>query len=337
MKNIGIFLLVLVFIGCHRDKKESEGLRKLPVTVPIRKDTVVFKEYVCVIKAKQQIEIRALEKGYLYKIHVDEGRWIRKGTLMFQILPIVYQAELQKAQAELTAAEIEYENTKALLDSQIVSPRQLALVKAKLEKARAEFNLALAHFKFTEIRAPFDGFTDRLHVRVGSLLEEGELLTTLSDNRELWVYFNVPERDYLEYMERVKADSTVLVRLKLANNTIFPYQGKITAIEADFDPTTGTVPFRATFPNPQLLLRDGQTGNILLEIPYPNALIIPQKATFDILDKTYVFVVNEEGKVEQRQIEIAAELPHILFSVPSYARKANDQEGTRGQVLWSRS
>lgn len=312
-KVIGTLVLCILLISCHNEREKAEGLLELPVTLPIVKDTTVSKEYVCLIKARRQIEVRALEEGYLYKIFIDEGQWIRRGTLMFQILPLVYQAELQRAQAEVAAAEIEYQNTKALLDSQIVSPRQLALAKAKLAKARAELALAQAHMKFTEIRAPFDGITDRLHVRVGSLLEEGELLTVLSDNSELWVYFNVPEADYLAYIQKVKPDSVVYVRLKLADQSIFPHRGKITAIEADFDPETGTIPFRATFPNPDRILRDGQTGNILIDIPYSDALIIPQKATFDILDKTYVFVVDGKGKVRQKEIQIAAELPHIYI------------------------
>lgn len=195
----------------------------------------------------------------------------------------------------------------------MISPSQLALVKAKLEKAQAELALAQTHLQFTFIRAPFDGIVGMLQVRIGSLLEEGELLTTLTDNSELWVYLNLPERDYLDYMRRVRPDSTVKVKLELANGQIFPYEGVITAIEAEFDNTTGNVPVRATFPNPQRLLRYGETGNILFPRVYSGALLIPQRATYEVLDKKYVYVVGEDGKLSSRLIEVEAELPHLYI------------------------
>jgi membrane fusion protein (multidrug efflux system) len=245
---------------------------RLPVTTPLRKDTVLYDRYVCQIRAARHIEVRALERGYLQAIYVDEGQFVRAGQPLFQILPAIYQAEYQKAQAELHYAEVEYQNARILADSGVISPSQLALVRAKLEKAQAELALAQTHLQFTFIRAPFDGIVGMLQVRIGSLLEEGELLTTLTDNSELWVYFNLPERDYLDYMRRVRPDSTVKVKLELANGQIFPHEGVITAIEAEFDNTTGNVPVRATFPNPQRLLRHGETGNILIPFAIRNLL-----------------------------------------------------------------
>jgi membrane fusion protein (multidrug efflux system) len=279
----------------------------------LRKDTVLYDRYVCQIRAARHIEVRALERGYLQAIYVDEGQFVRAGQPLFQILPAIYQAEYQKAQAELHYAEVEYQNARILADSGVISPSQLALVKAKLEKAQAELTLAQTHLQFTFIRAPFDGIVGMLQVRIGSLLEEGELLTTLTDNTELWVYFNLPERDYLDYMRRVRPDSTVKVKLELANGQIFPYEGVITAIEAEFDNTTGNIPVRATFPNPQRLLRHGETGNILLPRVYSGALLIPQRATYEVLDKKYVYVVGEDGKLTSRLIEVEAELPHLYI------------------------
>jgi membrane fusion protein (multidrug efflux system) len=286
---------------------------RLPVTTPLRKDTVLYDRYVCQIQAARHIEVRALERGHLQAIYVDEGQFVRAGQPLFQISPEIYQAEYQKAQAELHYAEVEYQNARILADSGVISPSQLALVKAKLEKAQAELTLAQTHLQFTFIRAPFDGIVGMLQVRIGSLLEEGELLTTLTDNTELWVYFNLPERDYLDYMRRVRPDSTVKVKLELANGQIFPYEGAITAIEAAFDNTTGNIPVRATFPNPQRLLRHGETGNILLPRVYSGALLIPQRATYEVLDKKYVYVVGEDGKLTSRLIEVEAELPHLYI------------------------
>ena len=307
-------LSALLFLASCQSKKEEkvEGTKYL-VTNPIQKDTLVTKEYVGQVRAIQHIELRALEKGYLQKIFVDEGQSVKKGQLMFQIMPMLYKAELQKAQAEANFAQIEYQNTKSLTDTKVVSPNELAMAKAKLDKAKAELSLAQVHLGFTEIRAPFDGIMDRFQVRLGSLVNEGDLLTTLSDNSKMWVYFNVPEAQYLDYKTIAKADNQTKVKLLMANNQLYNYPGVVETIEADFNNETGNIAFRATFPNPKALLRHGETGNIQMTVPHKNAIIIPQKTTFEVLDKKYVYVVDKNGVLKSREIVIEAELPHLFI------------------------
>lgn len=314
MNKIFMFigLCALIFsTSCNSHKEHHEEVRKFIVTKPIKRDTLITREYVCQIHSVQHIELRALERGYLENIYVDEGQFVKKNQLMFQIMPRLYQAELQRAQAEVNFADIEYQNTKRLAESNVVAPNELALAKAKLDKAKAELSLSQVHLDFTQVRAPFDGIMDHFHVRQGSLVEEGELLTTLSDNHEMWVYFNVPEAEYLDYKKKVRKDSTIKVELEMANNKIFEYPGVVTAIEADFNNTTGNIAFRATFPNPKGLLRHGETGNILVDKPLKGAILIPQKATFEILDKHYVFVIGEDHIVHSKLISIGAEIPHL--------------------------
>ena len=314
MKKLLLILItgsVLINQGCHSGhEEEGEEDAKFAVTSPMIKDTFNIKEYVCQIHAIQHIELRALEKGYLQKIYVDEGQHVKEGQPMFQIMPMIYQAELQKAQAEVNFAEIEYQNTRNLADSNVVSANELALIKAKLDKAKADLALAKTHLNFTEIKAPFNGIMDRFHVRLGSLIEEGELMTILSDNSQMWAYFNVPEAEYLDLRSHFSKDSLIEVGLKMANNKIFKYKGIVETILADFNNETGNIAFRATFQNPNGLLRHGETGNIQMNVPLKNALLIPQKATFEVLDKTYVFVV-ENDTVRSRQIVIEDEMPHI--------------------------
>ncbi|MCB9244827.1 MAG: efflux RND transporter periplasmic adaptor subunit [Flavobacteriales bacterium] len=318
MKNFIILIVLLstFFLACDRDDHEAHEETSYIVTKPLLTDTLIYHEYVGQIHSIQHIKIRTLEKGYLQKIYVDEGQAVRKGQLLFQIMPVIYQSEMLKNQAEVSFAEIEYRNTKALADSNIVSRNELALAKAKLDKAKAELALAEAHLGFTEIRATFDGMIGRFNeVRLGSLLDEGELLTTLSDNSKMWVYFNVPEAEYLDYASRPKSDSLLKVRLQLANNRMFNEHGIVETIEADFNNETGNIAFRATFRNPTGILRNGETGNVLLPVPLEQVLIIPQKATFEILDKKYVYVVDKEGKVESREIRTGAEMPHLYTVV----------------------
>lgn len=315
MRKILMFMgLCALFLSTScKSHHEEEGGEEFNYTVtsPLLRDTTTIREYVCQIRAIQHIELRALERGYLEKIYVDEGQTVKKGQKMFQIMPLLYNAELQKARAEADFAEIEYKNTKALADSNVVSPNELALAKAKMNKAYAELQLASVHLGFTDIRAPFDGIMDRFYARQGSLLEEGDLLTVIADNSKMWVYFNVPEAEYLNYKLALKGDSVMNVRLLMANQQLFQYPGKVETIEADFNNETGNIAFRATFPNPKSLLRHGETGNVQIVVPYKNALIIPQKATFEVLEKKYVFVVDDQNVIHQREINIAGEMPDL--------------------------
>lgn len=316
IRYIFSLLILLSFVSCnHEEHKKEAGT--FSVTKPWRRNVEVSRQYVAQIKAIQHIEIRAFEKGYLQNIFVDEGQLIKKGTKMFQIMPMLVQAEYEKAKAEYDVGQIQYTNTQKLAKQKVVSENELALAKAKFDKSNAVLNLAKTHLELATISAPFDGMMDRFKVRLGSLVEEGELLTTLSDITQLWVYFNVSERDYLNYMALKKnTGKDSIVQLKLANGQLFSQTGKIDTIEADFDNETGTVAFRATFLNPDGLLRHGETGNVILNESIDKALVIPQKASFEVLDKRYVYVIDAKGTVQQREIEIDTEVPH-LFVVKS--------------------
>ncbi len=306
-------LVPLASGGCHREghAEAREEEPKYLASRPLRKDTELTKEFVAQLRAIQHIELRALEKGYVQGIYVDEGRQVAKGTKMFQIMPLIYQAEVQKAQAEADLNEIELSNTKLLADKNVVSDNELALARAKLNRAKAHVALASAEKSLTEIRAPFDGIMGRFSVRKGSLVGEGDLLTTLSDNRTMWVYFNVSEAEYLRYKAQPESQANTTLKLLMADGQIFDQTGKVETIEADFNNGTGNVAFRAAFPNPKGLLRHGETGKVLMTVPLKGALLVPQKATFDILDKKFAFVVDDKHVVHARPIAIAAELPHV--------------------------
>jgi len=172
---------------------------------------------------------------------------------------------------------------------------------------------AEAELNFATIKAPFDGIVDRLRHQQGSLVEEGEELTTLSDNSVMWVFFNVPEARYLEDM----ASSGQLmdrrnIELELADRTRFPQDCESIRREAKFNNETGNLAYRADFPNPHGLLRHGQTGNILINRRLNGAIVIPQHATFEILDKQYVYVVDKDNIVHQRQVIVEYTLDDVF-------------------------
>ena len=304
-------LALLCLTSCTSKKEEKEEAEVYTVTNPVKIDTSFTKQYVSQIKSVRNIEIRAQEKGFLQNIYVDEGQFVKAGQVLFRIMPKMYEAELLKAQAEQKSAEIELLNAKTLADKNIVSKNEQAVAQAKLQAAKAEVALAKLHLSFTEIRAPFDGTIDRLPLKLGSLIDEGELLTSLSDNSQMFAYFNVSEPEYLQYQTDVKDRAETKVNLVLANGEIFKYKGNVEVIESEFDNETGNIAFRARFPNSGKLLRNGETGKVQMLVPLKNAIVIPQKATYEIQDKKYVFVVDKNDKVSSKEITITGEIPDL--------------------------
>ena len=307
-----ISLCALIYnTGCTTKKIEKEETGKFTATSPLKADTSFTKEYVSQIQSIRNIEVRAQEKGYLESINVDEGQYVKAGQVLFRIMPKIYQAELLKAQAAVKEAELEMMNTKTLADKNIVSKTELEIAEAKLDEAKADLALAQVHVSLTEIKAPFDGTIDRIHFKLGSLIDEGTLLTTLSDNKYVYAYFNVSETEYLNFKTRSNANEKTTVTLLLANNQLHKYKGIVETIESEFDNTTGNISFRAKFPNPDMLLKHGETGKVQMTIPITNGLIIPQKATYELQDKIYVYVVDKNNIVKSRSITIKNVLPDL--------------------------
>jgi membrane fusion protein (multidrug efflux system) len=287
--------------------------QKIVVTSPRAKDVVVTQQYVGKIHSHRHINVRALQSGYIEEVPVKEGQAVKRGDVLCKILPPLYKAKLDAELAEAQLAQIEFENTRKLFEQKVVNQTEVALSQAKLAKAQAKAKLAEAELSFTTVRAPFDGLVGRLEMQQGSLIKEGEILTTLSDNSFLWVYFDVPEVRYLEYMAtKGQGEENPRIELVLANGSKFQQTGKIGAIDAKFNNVAGAIPFRADFPNPDRLLRHGQTGTLLIHRALHNAIVIPQRATFEILDRRYVYVVGKDNVVRQREIVIQNELEDIF-------------------------
>ncbi len=287
--------------------------QKILVTSPQAKDVSITQQYVCKIHSRRHINVRALASGYLSEIRIKEGQAVKQGDGMFRILPTLYQAKYDAELAEVRIAELKYNRTKQLSEKNVVSQDEVALLKAELEKAKAKAKVAEAALNFTIVTAPFDGIVDRLHEQVGSLINERDILTTLSDNSVMWVYFQVPETGYLEYMaSRGQDHEKSKIELVLANGSKFPYAGTGVTVEATFNNETGTIPFRVDFPNPHGLLRHGQTGTVLIHLTLKNALVIPQRAVFAMFGKHYVWVVDKDGVAHQREIVIQNESEDIF-------------------------
>ena len=290
----------------------SKATLKIVAKSPETRAVTVTEQYVCKIHSRRHINVRALQTGYLKAIPIKEGQTVKEGELLFEIVPVVYEAKLDAAKAERDLARLEFDNTQKLVKQKSVSQNEAKLFEAKLAKAQAHADLAQAELNFTKIKAPFEGIVHILR-QLGSLVKEGESLGTLSDNSQAWVFFDVPDARYLEYMTDLNQRKEDLqIELVLANGKKFGQVGKFGAVAADFNSETGTIPFRADFPNPDRLLRHGQSGTVLISRVLKDAIVIPQRATFEILNKRYVYVVDKEDVAHLREVVIQNELEDLF-------------------------
>ncbi|TKT85971.1 efflux RND transporter periplasmic adaptor subunit, partial [Dyadobacter frigoris] len=309
--------------------------------------TEFHRKYVGDIQAVKNVEIYARVKGYLEEVYVDEGKEVKKGQILFRINSEEYAAELAKANASLQSAiadakgaELEMGRVKMLVEKNVVSKTELevakakyAAVTAKIEEARSMKSNAAIQLAQTQIKAPFDGMIDRLPFKVGSLINEGTLLTSLSDTRNVYAYFNVSENEYLEYV-KARGKTTgkeAVVELELADGSYFNHKGNIETMEGEFDEGTGSIAFRARFSNPEKLLKHGSTGTIRLTNTVENAILVPQKAAFEIQDKSFVYVVDKDNKVKTRSFVPRSRSAH--YYVVQSGLEAGDKivyEGIQG-------
>jgi len=339
----GALALAAALSGCSADGKSPEqpaAPEVLPVLTLKTTEQELFHDYVADVQAVRNVEVRAQVAGFLEQIYVDEGRPVKKGQPLFQLNTSTYQHKLSQAQAALAsaraqaaAARVELSRVQLLVNKNIIAKTELALATSKVQDAEARIADARAgeaaarnSLSYTLIRAPFDGIIDRIPLKMGSVVEEGTLLTTVSDLREVYAYFNVGESEYLQYVKaRQKhpdrhSDS---VRLTLADGSAYPLAGRIETTESEFNPNTGSLAFRARFANPQRMLKHGASGRVQLTTTLPTALLLPQKSVFEIQDKNYVYVVDQAGAVHMRNF-----MPHTRTG-DFYVVKQGLQPGER--------
>jgi membrane fusion protein (multidrug efflux system) len=302
----------------HAEEKEHahEEHHKIVVTSAQDKDVTVTQQYVCQISSQKKIEVSPLVGGRIEEIAVKQGHMVKKGDPMFKILQTPYQAKLAAELAEVQLAQIELDNARKLYNGgvkSIVSQTDVAIAEAKLAKAMSTADRTRLELDFTVVRAPFDGIVDVLEKQVGSVVKEGEVLTTLYDNSTMWVYFNVPEVRCLEYTGSPGRDiEPQQLELVLANGSKFDQPCKAVTRMGKYDNETGTIRYLAELPNPHGRLRHGQTGTVLIRRVLNHATLIPQRATFEILDKRYVYVVGKDNVLHQREIVVKHELEDIF-------------------------
>ena len=341
-----IVLSILALSSCGKKaKKNASTIKSLPVYKVTVKDTIVSNRFVADIHAKNNVEIHVRIPGLLDKVYVSEGQKVKKGQLLFKISDLELQIELLKAkaiykntQADLRITAVELEQAQTLFDKKVIADKELELCKAKYEAASAKVAHAAAEKKaieqqisFTNIRAPFDGTIDRIPFKEGSLVENGSLLTTLSQLEDVYAYFSIPEDIYFQMMADKRLNKqNGDIKLILPNGIVYNQKGELKTADGEINRQTGSIQYKAKFQNPKGLIKHGTSGKLIISEPKENIILIPQKAVFSIQDKQFVFLVDKKGIVKMTNITIGNTLDDVY--IINKGLKSNDlivEEGTQ--------
>ncbi|SJN44174.1 Probable Co/Zn/Cd efflux system membrane fusion protein [Sphingobacterium sp. JB170] len=308
-------------------ENKTDPARKVPVVELSVQDTTIFKEYIADIQAVKNVELRSRLSGFLNKIYVDEGAVVQAGQVLFKLNDEEYKADYAKAEAALNIAiseakkvELEKMRTAKLVDKNIISHTEKELmgvqykaVLSKVEEAKAVLSQARTKLSQTAIRAPFNGRINRILLKAGSLLDEGSLITTISDLNAVNVYFDISEAEYLNLANDSSFSSNNFrrkVKLILANGQEYRHTGEARIVESEFQPNTGSISLRAEFPNTEGLLKHGASGKIGVPVSTGETRFVHQKSVVEIQDKAYVYVVNEDETVTMTPFLSGARVGH---------------------------
>lgn len=323
--RIALFMLCLALVGCNKKQTLPDPNNEYAVVTVGATSADLNTAYPATIKGIQDIEIRPKISGFITQVCVDEGDFVHKGQPLFRIDPVQYQEAVRQAQASIrqiqvsiSSQKLTVNNKRMLFKKNIISnydlqlaENQLAAYEAQLASARAQLAAARDNLSYCTVTSPVDGVVGLLPYRLGSLVSASsvEPLTTVSNITKMYVYFSMTEKQLLgmarenggvkEAIKQMPA-----VQLQLSDGTIYELSGRVSTAGGIIDQTTGSVNMRATFDNPRKVLRSGGTAQILVPTHSASAILVPQKATTEIQDKKYVFVVTAGNKVKSTEITV---------------------------------
>ena len=323
MKNLNLLTGVLIgvaaisafmLVGCKKkkDQKIQMSLEKYEVKSVSRSDATVYTLFPVQIQSESAIEIYPRATGYIRKIYVQEGDNVQKGSPILKIEDADYLHEVNSAKAAYDNALLEVTKLQPLVEKDIISPFQLKTAESNVKAAYAAYENANINLGYTLIKSPVSGVIGRISLREGSLLTAGTAtpITTVASSGDVFAYFSFDEKFLLQFADgtegSLKQEVAKLppVELVMANNQIYGHKGKVELGSSLIDPNTGSLQMKGVFPNPDALLRSGSTGTIRIPTIYKNAIIVPQKATYDIQDKKMIFTVDSANMVHATNIKV---------------------------------
>ena len=287
-------------------------------------DRTLTREYTAVVEGRQSVEIRPQVSGTITEVCIDEGAKVSKGQPLFIIDQVPYQAALETAIANVKSAEaavatarMTADSKQTLFDNKVVSAFDLQTAKnslleaeAALAQAKAQETSARNDLSYTVVKSPVDGVASMIPYRVGALVDASisTPLTTVSDDEEMYVYFSLTESQVLSLIrEHGTLDKTLAqmpeVSLRLSDGQLYDHTGHIDAISGTISSGTGAVSLRATFPNPERMLRNGSSATLIFPYQRDSVLVVPQEATYEIQDKVFVYKVVD-GKAASSQVTV---------------------------------
>ena len=325
VKSIGACLMglgVMVLASCGGGQQQQQQAAGEYAVRTLKGESVQFdNSYPGVIQGKNDAEIRPKVAGFITRVAVEEGAVVKKGQVLFTLDDASYRAAVSQAaaavnsaKAALATAQLNYDNSVELKKKNVIGETGLqttanALATAKAALAQSEAALASAResLSYCTVVSPTSGVVGSIPYRVGNLVSASmtTALTTVSDIDQMYVYFSISEKQALEMGGKGGASAFPAVRLKLADGSIYASEGKVTTMSGVIDQTTGSISIRADFANPSRQLRSGGSGTVLIPYNYTDAVLVPQSATVEVLDKKYVYIVGKDNKVAYSPIEIA--------------------------------
>lgn len=329
MKYLISFAITGLLFSCTPNKQAEDSQPfSLPV-ITLREDSIIlYEEFPTRLEGKVNVNIRSQVDGYIQKIFVEEGAYVKAGQSLFKIDDRTYVEQVNAASANLNAAlaarknaKLEVEKYTLLSQNSVTSDFQLRTAQAQYETAQANVAQQIAALEaakinlgFTLIKSPVNGFIGRIPKRIGNLASASDTqpLTTLSEISDVYAYFSMTEKEFLRFNAWYKGDNlmekiseTDSIFLKLADDSDYPCKGKIQMINGEFEASTGAISVRASFKNPRFLLRTGNTGRIILPFTEKHVLLVPILSTLDIQDKIFVVRLNKENKSERVAITVS--------------------------------
>lgn len=276
--------------------------------------------YPASIKGVQDVQISPKIGGFITRINVKEGQTVGAGQVLFEIDNATYQAQVRQAQASVNTAQaacntakLSYENSQKLFENKVIgdfelksATNQYEQAKAGLAQAQAALASAKEQLSFCFVKSPASGVVGTLPFKVGALVGAQNVLTTVSNNSSMEVYFSMTEKDALAMSKSGDGLSQLpAVQLQLADGTIYGHEGKVTKMSGVIDQATGTVQLIAVFPNAEKLLKSGGSGAIVIPHDNNSAIVIPQSCVSEVQDKKFVYTLGKDNKVVYTEIKVA--------------------------------
>ena len=348
----GLFLLLIfgLIIGAVHPYKHALGSQ--PVAMPEvevlqvqQEDVPVIHEWIGTLDGLVNADVRAQVTGYLLKQEYQEGRFVKRGQLLFQIDPRPFQAALDQAQGQLAQAkaalanaqavqrrtELDVERYTPLAKEQAASQQDLdnavqnnlaalatiETAKAQIKTYEASVETAKINLEFTHLVAPINGIAGQAQLQVGALVSPVTgPVTSVSTLDPIKVYFTVGEPQYLAFRKRfpteesTRADEKSLrIELVLADGSTYPHLGSFNFADRQVDVSTGTIRIAALFPNPNNILRPGGYARVRVFVDVQhNALLVPQRAVSELQGGYQVAVVDGDNKVNIRSVSVGPQV-----------------------------